>query len=304
MDKIINAKVEPGRVAIQWLGQGGFVFKAHAGDVIMVDPYLSDSANTDGRSPRMVDIPVKPREVHVDYLFLTHDHIDHTDLHTAPLIAQTNSDALVICPPSSVKLLTKCGVPSTQIQTAMAGQSIEFSHFTAHVVRAQHSEDSVGYVFEFNDEGSNADGPVVYITGDSEYWEGMADAVEAYGPDVLIVPINGKWGNMNAGDAAKLTIQVDPAEVIPMHYGMFANNTADPDQFVSLLASEAGPESMIRAVIMKHNSCHIYCPAEIIDGRHKAKMKRADRAKQAHKSHEHMDGVRGPAAPGARGRVH
>ena len=36
MDRLIKAKVESGRVAIQWLGQGGFAFKAHAGDVIVV----------------------------------------------------------------------------------------------------------------------------------------------------------------------------------------------------------------------------------------------------------------------------
>ena len=47
MERLIKSKVEPGRVAIQWLGQGGFAFKAHAGDVIVVDPYLSDSANAE-----------------------------------------------------------------------------------------------------------------------------------------------------------------------------------------------------------------------------------------------------------------
>src|SRR5579862_9075371 len=111
MDRLINAKLEPGRVAIQWLGQGGFAFKAHAGDVIVVDPYLSDSANADGGAPRLVDVPVKPRDVVLDYLFLTHDHIDHTDPQTAPLIAQSNPDALVLCPPTSARLLTKLGVP-------------------------------------------------------------------------------------------------------------------------------------------------------------------------------------------------
>ena len=45
MERLVKAKVEPGRVAIHWLGQGGFALKGHAGDVIVVDPYLSDSAN-------------------------------------------------------------------------------------------------------------------------------------------------------------------------------------------------------------------------------------------------------------------
>jgi hypothetical protein len=72
VERLIKSKVEAGRVAIHWLGQGGFAFKAHDGAVIVVDPYLSDSANTDGNAARLVDIPVRPKEVKLDYLFLTH----------------------------------------------------------------------------------------------------------------------------------------------------------------------------------------------------------------------------------------
>ena len=62
MEKLLNAKVDPGCVALHWLGQGGFALKAHAGERIVVDPYLSDSANTDGTSPRLAPIPVRPKE--------------------------------------------------------------------------------------------------------------------------------------------------------------------------------------------------------------------------------------------------
>lgn len=295
MDRLINTKVEPGRVAVQWLGQGGFAFKAHAGDVIVVDPYLSDSVGAGGGPSRLVDIPIRPRDLSLDYLFLTHDHIDHTDPRTAPIIAQSNPDALIVCPPSSARLLSRCGVPQTQMQTSMPGQSIEFPNFTAHVVPAQHSEDSVGFVFEFNDEGSNADGPVVYITGDTEYNDALAGHVEAYGPDVLLVPINGRLGNMNARDAARLTAEIEPAEVIPMHYGMFAENTADPNEFLSFLASELPSDTVTKPVVMKHMGCHVYCPNEVVNGRHGAKKNRSERARAAHRSHEHQDGVRGPA---------
>jgi L-ascorbate metabolism protein UlaG (beta-lactamase superfamily) len=211
---------------------------------------------------------------------------------------------LIVCPPSSARLLTRWGVPQTQIQTAMPGQAIEFPNFTAHVVPAQHSEDSVGYVFEFNDQGANSEGPVVYITGDTEYNDALAANVEEYGPDVLIVPINGKWGNMNAQQAARLTAEIEPAEVIPMHFGMFAENTADPDEFVSFLATELPSDTITRPVVMKHNTCHIYCPAETTNGRHGAKKNRSQRARVARRSHEHQDGVRGPSAPGMRARVH
>jgi L-ascorbate 6-phosphate lactonase len=301
MNRLITAKVEPGCVAIHWLGQGGFSFQAHAGDVIVVDPYLSDSANTDGSAARLVDIPIAPRDVSLDYLFLTHDHTDHTDPETAPLIAQANPDALIICPPSSTRHLTKLGVPSRQIQTCPAGQSIEFPNFTAHAVAAEHTEDSVGFVFEFNEDGANANGPVVYITGDTEYNDGLAKSVEEYGPDVLLVPINGKWGNMNAAQAARLTAEIAPAEVIPMHFGMFAVNTVDSSEFLSLLADALGSDTVTKPVVPRHNATHIYRPAEVAGGQHGAHKRRSDRAQKAHSMHEHKDGIRGPDAPGMRG---
>ncbi len=294
MERLIKAKVEPGRVAIHWLGQGGFAFKSHAGDVIAVDPYLSDSANRDGTAPRLADIPVRPKDVRLDYLFLTHDHDDHTDPHTAPQIAQANPQAVIVCPPSSCHHLTKLGVPSAQIQTAMPGQALEFRSFVAHVVAAQHTEDSVGYVFEFNENNSETDNIAVYITGDTEYNDGLASAVEDFGPDVLLVPINGRWGNMDAAQAAKLTAEIAPREVIPMHFGMFEANTADPDDFVALLASETGSDPDIVPVVMKHNTCHIFCPADAVQGKHAQKKARAQRARAARLGHQHQDGLRGP----------
>ncbi len=294
MERLIKSKVESGRVAIQWLGQSGFALKAHSGDVLLVDPYFSDSANGDGGAVRLVDVPVRPKEVRLDYLFLTHDHIDHLDPLTAPAIAQVNPEAPIICPPSACRHLTKLGVPSSQITVAMPGQSLEFPHFAVHVVAAQHTEDSVGFVFEFQNDGSATDTVSVYHTGDTEYNDALAAAVEEYGPEVLLVPINGRWGNMDAAQAARLAAQIAPREVIPMHYGMFAANTADPDEFVSLLAAATDSAPDIAAVVMKHMGCHVYCPEEAVQGKHAKAEARAARAKAARTSHQHQDGQRTP----------
>jgi len=302
VERLIKSKVEPGRLAIQWLGQGGFAFKAHGGDVIVVDPYLSDSANDDGTAPRLVDVPVKPKDVRLDYLFLTHDHVDHTDPHTAPVLAQVNPDAPIICPPSSCRHLVKLGVPSTQITAAMPGQTLEFSRFSVHVVAAEHSDDSVGFVFEFGEGGSATDSVVAYITGDTEYNAGLAAAVEDYGPDVLLVPINGRWGNMDAAHAAKLAQEIAPREVIPMHYGMFAANSADPAEFAALLAAATDASPEIAAVVMRHAVCHVYCPAEAVQGKHARTSARAARAKVAREGHQHQDGQRGPGGVTQSGR--
>jgi L-ascorbate 6-phosphate lactonase len=55
----------------------------------------------------------------------------------------------------------------------------------------------------------------------------------------LSVCINGKLGNMNLQEAARLTAQLQPRQVLPMHWGLFAENTLDPLEFARLVEKEA-----------------------------------------------------------------
>ena len=69
--------------------------------------------------------------------------------------------------------------------------------------------------------------------------EGLADTkivvetLKDKGIDVMIICINGRLGNMNAEDAARLTKILSPRVGIPTHYGMFASNTEDPTAYTS-----------------------------------------------------------------------
>ena len=96
-------------------------------------------------------------------------------------------------------------------------------------VYAKHTLDSIGYVLSFNSIS-------VYVTGDTEYDRKLVE-VKIYEPDIMIVCINGDGnnGNMNIEEAIELTSLIRPKIVIPMHYGMFKENTADPQKFTRLL---------------------------------------------------------------------
>ncbi len=70
-----------------------------------------------------------------------------------------------------------------------------------------------------------------YISGDTLYSPAFAVQVRALAAqplDAAFVCINGRLGNMNATDAAALVAQLQPRVAVPMHYGLFAGNTADP----------------------------------------------------------------------------
>ena len=49
--------------------------------------------------------------------------------------------------------------------------------------------------------------------------------------DILIVPINGEYGNMNERDAAMLAAQVQAKLTIPSHFWLFSRHKGNPYEF-------------------------------------------------------------------------
>ncbi len=242
-ERIAEQKVLPGQVAIYWLSQGGFAFKTAGGQVIFVDPYLTNSCGTRGGAQRLVPPPVLPAEARPDLVLCTHDHQDHVDPETIAPLAAASPATVFGGPDSCCRHMAGLGVPAERLLPVNRGQRVEWRGTTIHGVHAYHTEDSVGLVFDFA-------GPRVYITGDSEFGDELFGAA-ALKPDVLIVCINGRWGNMSAAQAAKLAAVVQPKVTIPMHYGLFAENTADPQTYVDALRAEG---VAARPVVLDHQN--------------------------------------------------
>ncbi|MGQ9525768.1 MAG: DUF362 domain-containing protein [Armatimonadota bacterium] len=253
--EITRSYVPPNGVTLFWLGQGGFAFKTPDDKVIVVDPYLSDS----GGMKRMVPKALHPRDVRGDaerqqqtlfpsLVLCTHDHVDHTDLPGLQELAATSS-AVFAGPPSSCAKMKEAGIDAGRIVDIKRGDAKTLAGVDVRAVFAKHTQDSVGYVLTIGKTR-------IYITGDSEYDAQLAQ-VKSLRPDILLVCINGKWGNMSAQDAARLTAQINPKVVIPMHFGMFADNTVDPQTFVEA-AKKSGVKSKI--VILPHMGSFVYEP--------------------------------------------
>ena len=92
----------------------------------------------------------------------------------------------------------------------------------------------------YHDDAPEAVGYVVrngtycfYHAGDTRRVQGIAEAVAEYGVDVAFVPINGKHGNMDGTDAARLAYEAGAMIAIPCHYEMFRHNTASTSRFVA-----------------------------------------------------------------------
>lgn len=105
-------------------------------------------------------------------------------------------------------------------------------------VKAHHSDPkSIGLVISIS-------GRTVYISGDTLFEDDLAEGVKkACGKnplDIVAICINGKLGNMKWDEAVKVVEELAPGmAAIPMHYGLFAKNTEDPEPFVNALRGKS-----------------------------------------------------------------
>jgi L-ascorbate metabolism protein UlaG (beta-lactamase superfamily) len=209
---------------LTWLGQGGFLLEKD-GERLIIDPYLSDLVERQSGPRRLVPPPIAPGDLRGALTVITHDHNDHLDTDT--LSAADDGNAVFAGPPSCVAHMRAIGVSEDCLRPLGRGDALSWGGFAVRGVHAEHTEDSIG-VFVM------VDGLNVYFTADSLDSPLLRDA--GRGADMLIVCVNGRWGNMGHEEAARLALDLRVACAVPTHYGMFAENTADPQDFVRALS--------------------------------------------------------------------
>ncbi|MDK2902527.1 MAG: hypothetical protein PWQ93_446 [Clostridiales bacterium] len=220
-------------IVMQWLGQAGFVLNLADGVKVCIDPYLSHSVESAEGLHRLMPINTMPEQLDCDIIISTHDHLDHFDPDTIIPI-YNESDAVFMGPSSCLEHYKALGLSPDRFHVLDRGQQKTLIGLSLKAVAAEHTSgkysDAIGMVI---DDGTY----VIYHTGDSEYTEEVVHEVTGLRPDIMFVPINGRWGNMTAQQAAQLVSAVQPKIAVPMHYGMFAENTADPQEFIDACAS-------------------------------------------------------------------
>ena len=205
---------------VWWLGQSGFLVQ-HDGRHLLVDPYLSDAltrkyAKTETPHVRMTRRVVAPERLDfVDVVLSTHGHGDHLDAETLTAVA-----APIVCPSGVVGLAReRTGREPIGLSE---GEPTTVGGFEIEAVPAVHpGEHCVGYVI-------TAGPRRLYHSGDTTWLDPGVRGV-----DVALVPINGKLGNLDGPEAARLVRTVEAALAVPCHYGMFEFNTASPDAFAA-----------------------------------------------------------------------
>lgn len=228
-------KPEKGWVSIAWTGQAGFLIKNSQGKILAIDIYLSDLSEKQDGNKRLTPALFEADELKLDVLLATHHHSDHLDLESIPTLL--NNQTRLYCCKESYRLCQKLGVPMECVTAMGVGDWIEDSGFRVEAVFADHGDaapEAVGFLIE-------AEGIRVYFTGDTSYQNVRMGYAARHKIDVLILPINGEYGNLNERDAAMLAKQMGAGLTIPCHFWTFARHQGSPYQFQQEMRA-AAPE--------------------------------------------------------------
>jgi L-ascorbate 6-phosphate lactonase len=253
--RIHETRVKPGRLAIFWIAQAGFVYKTPAGKVIYIDPYLTDSVHRQLADvmygfKRLTMTPIEPEEVEADCIVCTHSHPDHLDVDLIPILARKHGTRFVGAPDCRAGF-EQCGVPGDRYAILQRGETLDYGDFRLTGVYADHGElapDALGVILQVGDVK-------VWQVGDSAYRPDMWQDVFAMGVDVLIPPINGAFGNLDGVEAAKLAADCGAKAVIPCHFWMFAEHNGDPARFLEACNVHA-PKA--RPLLMTQGELFVY----------------------------------------------
>jgi L-ascorbate metabolism protein UlaG (beta-lactamase superfamily) len=235
----------PGSLYVWWLGQSGFLIKSPRG-LLAIDLYLSEHltekyAATDRPHVRMTRAPLRGSDLRsVDVVLASHQHSDHLDPGTLPdLLA--SSRCILVVPEAIRDHALGLGLPGKRIVGLDAGDRIEKAGFSIRAVPSAHETldtDShgrhlyLGFVIE-------AQGLRLYHSGDSLAYPGLPEQLGPEPFDVLFLPINGRDasrgvpGNMTAGEAIELALEIGPRFVVAHHYDMFTFNTVPVAEFAA-----------------------------------------------------------------------
>ena len=247
LQKLYSFQLEDRQLGIVWLGQNGFLIKSKS-CVFLIDPYLSDFAEQwtygwQNEHIRMASIPVQPKELFgIDCVLCTHDHVDHIDPYSIPIIALRNPETQFVAPKAARIRMLGLFVEEDNLHLMHGQDSTNVTNLKIHAIPAAHKDmlhdkengyHYLSYIIE-------VDGLTIFHAGDTIPYPGQTDYFEDFSIDLALLPINGRQPdelefepNYNIDEAINFAKAINAKMVIPMHYDMYTLNTANVGDFVT-----------------------------------------------------------------------
>lgn len=160
---------------------------------ILLDPWLQDKGAGPSFTPvrkemagvknPMNDLPLPPEEIlsGVDFCLVTHIHPDHFTAdylpQDIPVLVQNEEDK---------ELVTGMGFSRV---TAFEGPEIHMGGITITKTPARHGDnpETVAYMGPVSGYVLRGEGKTLYLAGDTVYFDGAAQTIDIYRPDVIVL---------------------------------------------------------------------------------------------------------------------
>lgn len=229
---------------VTWYGHAAFKIVTPSGHVLLLDPWITNPANKNGKQ----DLDNLKK---VDYIFVTHGHFDHVG--DAVEIARRTGAHLVANFDLGHAMVDYLGFPADQagfdtlgnsggtikllngevsvtFEPAVHSSDIELPGKDGKPGRIEAGGNPNGFVIRIKH------GPTIYDTGDTALFSDMRLIGKMDHINIMLACIGDHFtmGPAGAADAVRL---VNPDEVIPMHYGTFPVLTGTPEAFKAALAT-------------------------------------------------------------------
>ena len=212
---------------------------------VYLDPYLSNSVQLLDAPDleRLMPIPVFPEQViDADIVLITHVHIDHCDPYTLPQLARASPQARFVGPETVLKKLVDWGINPERTLLAVEDWIQLSQNIRVLAIPAAHPEierdergnlSCVGYLLDYA-------GQLIYHAGDTFVRQKIIDILIKQGPvHTAFLPVNehnffrerrGIIGNMTVREAFQFAQEIGVKQVVPVHWDMFTDNAAYPDE--------------------------------------------------------------------------
>ncbi len=236
-----------GKTKVTWYGHAAFRIDTPSGKVILIDPWITNPANADGKAEL-------DKLTQVDLILVTHGHFDH--IGDAPSIAKKTKAKLVATFDLGNAIVGTMGYPKDQFGFDTGGNfggtvevlggevaitfvpAVHSSAIGPDPLKAGYGGMPGGFVIAIKG------GPTIYHTGDTDLFSDMALIGSHARIDLMLACIGDHFtmGPERAAEAVKL---VKAKQVVPMHFGTFPVLTGTAEAFGKALKKVGAPAKLV-----------------------------------------------------------